>query len=100
MNLCATREYLLDVTQRYQQSLSRITVVNCHNNTASLGAMVGSAEFFFTFDRILATVVIVVGVLGIWRAEHLFRKLNKRADKLREDFLGSATTTCVLCLVH
>ena len=80
----------------YQQSLSRINIVNCHNDRISLGGtIVGSAESFFTFDRLLATVAIVVGVVGIWRAEHLFGKLNKRADKMREDFLGSATTTLV-----
>jgi len=47
-------------------------------------------ESFFTFDRILATVAIVVGVVGIWRAEHLFKRLNKRADKMTENFLLSA----------
>jgi len=57
--------------------------------------MVGGTESFFTFDRILATVAIVVGVVGIWRAEHLFKRLNNRADKMTEDFLRSATTILV-----
>ena len=57
--------------------------------------MLGGTESFFTFDRILATVAIIVGVAGIWRAEHLFKRLNERADKMTEEFLRSATTIVV-----
>jgi hypothetical protein len=51
-----------------------------------------SADAFLTFDRILATVAIVLGVGGIWRAEHLFKKLNERADGMTEEFLRQAIT--------
>lgn len=58
-------------------------------------AILGSAEVFFTFDRVLASVAILVGVVGIWRGEYLFERLNKRADKMTEEFLRSATTVTV-----
>ena len=48
-----------------------------------------------TFDRVLATVAIVLGVIGIWRAEHLFRELNERADKMTDEFLNKAITIVV-----
>ena len=52
-------------------------------------------ETFLTFDRILATVAIVLGVFGIWRAEHLFKKLNNRADAMTEEFFRKAITIVV-----
>jgi hypothetical protein len=54
--------------------------------------LLASAETFLTFDRILATVAIVLGVSGIWRAEHLFKKVNGRADGMTEEFLRQAIT--------
>src|SRR5262245_1357771 len=56
-------------------------------------------EVFWNVDRILAAVAIVLGVAaivlgvgGIWRAEHLFKKLNDRAETMTEDFLRNAIT--------
>src|SRR5215475_12084383 len=57
--------------------------------------MGGAMESFFTFDRVLATVAIVVGVVGIWRAEYLFKRLNERADKMADDVVRTAMTIAV-----
>jgi hypothetical protein len=55
----------------------------------------GTIGSFFTFDRVLATVAIVIGVAGIWRAEFLFERLNKRADNMTDEFLRSAITIAI-----
>jgi len=47
---------------------------------------------FVTFDRVLGTVAILVGVVGIWRAEWLFEKLYKREKTIREALLREANT--------
>jgi hypothetical protein len=60
-----------------------------------MAIVLGGTESLFTFDRVLATVAIVLGAAGIWRAEFLFERLNKRADKMTEEFLRSATTIVV-----
>ncbi|SRR6266404_3327908 len=54
--------------------------------------LLASAEAFLTFDRILATVAILLGVAGIWRAERLFKRLNERANGMTEEFLRQAIT--------
>jgi hypothetical protein len=45
-----------------------------------------------TFDRVLGTVAILVGVGGILRAEWLFEKLYKREKTIRESILREANT--------
>jgi len=58
-------------------------------------AFLESAKAFLTFDRVLASVAILIGVWGILRAEHLFERLNKRAATMTEEFLRSAATIAV-----
>ena len=54
-----------------------------------------AAEPFVNFDRALAAVAIVLGVIGFWRSEQPFSELNKRADTMTEEFLRMVMTITV-----
>jgi hypothetical protein len=47
---------------------------------------------FLTFDRVLGTLAILIGVGGIWRAEWLFEKLYEREKTIKEALLREAST--------